>query len=265
MNTRLVIAQFDEGAEHFDSWSVTRDEKMLRGLAEFCGVTQEDELLDVACGTGAFALHAATLARSVTGVDISAGMIAVARKNASERGLDNARFVHRNVENLGFEDDTFSMVVSRSAFHHMARHREVFAGMVRCCRPGGVVCIQDIMAYDEEKTDRFFERMEILVDRSHHRTYTKRDFFDLYRDSGMKLEALFESESLLDFHDYVGHVAQTSEIRRETARLLDEGLADPDIASSFVEKDGRLLWKRRVCTIKGRKIVQSRKSRGEGN
>jgi ubiquinone/menaquinone biosynthesis C-methylase UbiE len=265
MNTRLVIAQFDRGAEHFDSWSVTRDERMLRGLAEFCGVTQEDELLDVACGTGAFALHAATLARSVTGVDISAGMIAVARRNASDRGLGNTRFVHRNVESLGFEDDTFSMVVSRSAFHHMARHREVFAGMVRCCRPGGTVCVQDVMAYDDEKTDRFFERMEVLVDRSHHRTYTKREFFDLYRDNDMKLEALFESESLLDFHDYVDHVAQTDKSRSAIARLLDEGLADPDIAASFVEQDGRLLWKRRVCTIKGRKTGQPRKSSGEGN
>ena len=264
MNTRLVIAQFDEGAEHFDSWSVTRDERMLRGLAEFCGVTPDDELLDVACGTGAFALHAATLALSVTGVDISAGVIAVARKNASDRGLRNARFVHQNVEGLGFEDDTFSMVVSRSAFHHMARHREVFAGMVRCCQPGGTVCVQDIMAYDEEKTDRFFERMEVLIDRSHHRTYTKRDFFELYRDNDMKLEALFESESLLDFHDYVDHVAQTDKSRSEIARLLDEGLADPDIASSFAEKDGRLLWKRRVCTIKGKKTVQPRKPSGEG-
>jgi ubiquinone/menaquinone biosynthesis C-methylase UbiE len=264
MNTRLVIAQFDAGAEHFDSWSVTSDGRMLRGLAEFCGVTQEDELLDVACGTGAFALHAAALARSVTGVDISAGMIAVARKNASDRGLGNARFVRQNVEGLGFEDDTFSMVVSRSAFHHMARHQEVFAEMVRCCRPGGTVCVQDIMAYDEEKTDRFFERMEILVDRSHHRTYTKRDFFDLYRDNDMKLDALFESESLLDFNDYVDHVTQTDDSRSEITRLLDEGLADPDIASSFVERDGRLLWKRRVCTIKGRKTVLSRQSNGEG-
>ncbi|CAL9361206.1 class I SAM-dependent methyltransferase [Streptomyces sp. enrichment culture] len=250
---RAVIEQFNEGAEHFDSWSVTKDERMLRGLAEFCELSANDDLLDVACGTGALALYGARRVRSVTGVDISEGMIAVARRNAAERGLANTSFVCRNVERLDLEADRFSVVVSRSAFHHMARHREVFAGMVRCCRPGGRLCIQDVMAYGDEKKDRYFEEMERLIDRSHHLTYGKREFFELFKDNGVKVTGLFESESLLDFHDYVEHVAQTEDSRRAIGRLLTAGLADADIATEFAEHDGRLVWRRKVCTIRGRK------------
>ncbi|MFG2605989.1 class I SAM-dependent methyltransferase [Streptomyces sp. NPDC048514] len=254
---RAVIEQFDEGAEHFDVWPVTRDERMLRGLAEFCELDAHDDLLDVACGTGALALHGAPLVRSVTGVDISEGMITVARRNAAERGLSNASFECRNVEELGLESDRYSVVVSRSAFHHMARYRDVFAEMVRCCRPGGLLCLQDVMAYGDRKKDRYFEEMERLIDRSHHITYGKREFFDLFKDNGVKVTALFESESLLDFHDYVDHVAQTAAGRAEIERLLTAGLADADIATEFTERDGRLLWRRKVCTIRGRKADQA--------
>jgi ubiquinone/menaquinone biosynthesis C-methylase UbiE len=250
---RAVIEQFNEGAEHFDSWSVTKDQRMLQGLADFCELSAEDDLLDVACGTGALALHGARLVRSVTGVDISEGMIAVARRNAAERGLANTSFECRNVEQLGLESDRFSVIVSRSAFHHMARYQGVFAGMVRCCRPGGILCVQDVMAYDDEKKDRYFEEMERLIDRSHHMTYGKREFFDLFKDNGVKVTGLFVSESLLDFHDYVDHVAQTEDSRAEIDRLLATGLAAADIATEFTERDGRLMWRRKICTIRGRK------------
>ncbi|WP_405659854.1 class I SAM-dependent methyltransferase [Streptomyces sp. NBC_01166] len=250
---RAVVEQFDAGAEHFDNWSVTKDERTLRGLAEFCELGPDDDLLDVACGTGAMALHGARLVRTVTGVDISEGMIAVARRNAAGRGLDNASFECHDVERLGLRSDRFSAVVSRSAFHHMARYQDVFAGMVRCCRPGGLLCVQDVMAYGDEKKDRYFEEMERLIDRSHHLTYGKREFFGLFKDNGVRVTGLFESESLLDFHDYVEHVAQTEESRARIGGLLATGLADPDVATEFTWHEDRLMWRRKVCTIRGRK------------
>ncbi|MCG8915264.1 class I SAM-dependent methyltransferase [Actinokineospora sp. PR83] len=249
----VIVEQFDRGAAWFDTWSVTGDERMLEGLAEFCGLTEDDDVLDVACGTGAFALHAAGRVRSVTGVDISTGMIGVARDKAVALGLGNVEFVRSDVARLDLGADRFSPVVSRSAFHHMPLVAEVFAGMVRCARPGGVVCVQDVMAYGDEKVDAFFERLEAVVDRSHHRSLGKREFFDLYRANGVALEALFESESLLDVAHYIEHVEQTEENRAQVDRLVREGLGDPDIAPWFVQDGDRLRWRRRVCTIKGRK------------
>ncbi|MER5948448.1 class I SAM-dependent methyltransferase [Streptomyces sp. NPDC001904] len=253
---RAVIEQFDAGAEHFDSWSVTKNERMLGGLADFCELGPDDDLLDVACGTGAMALYGARLVRSVAGVDISEGMITIARRNAADLGLTNTRFACRNVEQLGEDSGRFSVVVSRSAFHHMARYQDVFAGMVRCCLPDGLVCVQDVMAYGDERKDRYFDEMERLIDRSHHVTYGKREFFDLFKSNGLKVTGLFVSESLLDFHDYVDHVAQTDESRGAIERLLASGLSDPETSTEFVERDGRLMWRRKVCTIRGRKVDQ---------
>jgi ubiquinone/menaquinone biosynthesis C-methylase UbiE len=252
-HNKTIAEQFNGGADHFDQWSVTSNERMLQGMAAFCDLSPEDDLLDIACGTGAFTRYAAPMVRSAIGVDISAGMLDIARRHAEERGLTNVSFAHRNVERLDFSCDRFSVVVSRSAFHHMPNYQAVFAEMVRCCRTGGTVCIQDVASYEDPKIDRFFERMELLIDRSHHRTYSKQEFFALYKANGLKLEALFSSESLLDFEDYVNHLPQTKATRNEINRLLAEGLADRDIAGAFNNNNGRLLWKRNVCTIKGRK------------
>jgi ubiquinone/menaquinone biosynthesis C-methylase UbiE len=252
-HNKTIAEQFNNGADHFDMWSVTRNERMLQGMAAFCGLSRDDDLLDVACGTGAFTRYAAPIVHSAIGVDISKGMLEIARCHVEETGLTNISFLHRDVERLDFNCNRFSVVVSRSAFHHMSNYRAVFAEMIRCCRTEGTVCIQDVVAYDDPKVDRFFERMEILIDRSHHRTYSKREIFTLYKANGLKLEVLFPSESLLDFEDYVNHLPQTEATRNEINRLLAEGLADRDIAGAFDNIGGRLLWKRNVCTIKGRK------------
>lgn len=58
---------------------------MLQGMAAFCDLSPEDDLLDIACGTGAFTRHAAPMVRSAIGVDISAGMLDIARRHAEER------------------------------------------------------------------------------------------------------------------------------------------------------------------------------------
>ncbi|UJF34784.1 class I SAM-dependent methyltransferase [Paenibacillus hexagrammi] len=251
---QIIIEQFNKGAQNFDNWSVTQDEKMLKGLSDFCGLSKEDRMLDVACGTGAFSLFSARAVESVQGVDISEGMIGIAREHAMKRHLNNVRFHCQDVENIELEEHPFSIVVSRSAFHHMKNYQKVFSGMVNYCQDGGRICIQDIMAYDNEKQDHFFEQMEVLIDASHFKTYSKREFFNLYKESGIKLSSVFESESKLDFYDYVGHVVQSEQSNKRIKELLDRGLKDPEIASCFVEQDGRLLWIRKVCTIIGHKI-----------
>lgn len=257
MSENLIIKeQFDKGARNFDNWSVTQNEKMMRGLADFCQLSPADQMLDVACGTGAFSLFVAPMVTAVTGIDISEGMIRIARENAQQRKIGNATFDCQDVEEIRLPDGSFSVVVSKSAYHHMKNYQKVFAGMVRCCQEGGRTCIQDIMAYGDPKQDSYFEEMELLIDESHYKTYSKREFFDLYKENGVKVVGLFDSETYLDFYDYVGHTVQSTLNREKVDALLQKGLEDPEIASCFLHQEGRLLWKRKVCTIVGQKGVK---------
>lgn len=257
MNQNSVVKeQFNKGAQNFNNWSVTQNERMLKGLADFCELSKNDHLLDVACGTGAFALFAAELVDQVTAIDISEGMIQLAREIVRQRKLENINFICRNVEDIGLKGEQFSVIVSKSAFHHMPNYKKVFSEMVSCCRPGGRIVIQDIMAYKQDKLDVYFEEMERLVDISHYKTYSKSEFFTLFKENGLKLTGIFESESKLDFYDYVEHVVPTDSSYQKITELLSRGFSDPQIAACFLEENGRLLWKRSVCTIIGNKSTQ---------
>lgn len=250
---KLIIEQFNKGALNFDSWSVTQNEKEMKSLSEFCELNKKDVLLDVACGTGAFSLFSSSRVNSVTGIDISEGMIEVASENKINKKIENVKFLCQNVEDIEMDNDLFSVVISKSAFHHMKNYKKVFAEMARCCQPGGRICIQDIMAYENDKVNDYFEYMEALIDKSHYKTYSKREFFNLFKDNNIKISGIFESESQLDFHDYVEHVVQSKSNKGKIALFLMQALKNPDIASCFIEKEGRLLWKRKVCTIIGYK------------
>jgi ubiquinone/menaquinone biosynthesis C-methylase UbiE len=234
-------------------WAVTRNETILQSLYDFCGFQPDDNLLDAACGTGAFANFAAKKVAKVNGVDISPQMIAIARKQAETEGLTNVHFECKDVETLPFEDNCFTSVISKSALHHMAGYRKVFGEMVRCCEKGGRVCLEDIILYDNEKADAFFEKVERMIDGSHHISLSKLQVFNLYKDHNLKIVRMYESESKLDFNDYVAHAKQSPNNRQTIDRMLKEALNNDQLSFYLPMSNHRVYWRRKVVSIVGYK------------
>jgi 2-polyprenyl-3-methyl-5-hydroxy-6-metoxy-1,4-benzoquinol methylase len=78
-------------------------------------------LLDVGCGPGTVALRVAHLFAEVVGLDPDAGMIAEAKRLATERGAANASFVQRRAEELPAGLGTFTVATFAQSFHWMDR------------------------------------------------------------------------------------------------------------------------------------------------
>lgn len=254
-NNRIVRERFDLQAQQFDDWHITADEQHLSSFFEFAGLSSTDDLLDVACGTGRFSAFAAARVASVRGADISHGMIDVARGHAVRLGIANAEFVVQEGECLPFADETFSVVTSKAAFHHMENHESVFSEMTRCCKVGGTVCLQDIVSYDPPEVDRYFEDLELAIDISHHRTLRKREVFELFKRGPFRVERLFETQALLDVQQYAGHAVQMAGGKVEVDRLVARGLADPIIAPYFERKGESLSFRRRVFVVAGTRLA----------
>jgi ubiquinone/menaquinone biosynthesis C-methylase UbiE len=108
----------DEGAcwaaraDHFDR-SVARHHQRLMAAAE---IGWAERVLDVGCGTGRTTRDAAraTGAGSALGVDLSAAMLAVARRRAAEEGLTNARFEQVDAQVHPFVPEAFDLAISRT-------------------------------------------------------------------------------------------------------------------------------------------------------
>lgn len=101
-------------------------------------------ILDVATGTGDFAFEAISLLKplKVTGVDISAGMLAIAGEKIKKRGLQDVFEVREgDSEKLLFNDNTFDAVTVAYGVRNFENLEKGLADMLRVLKPGGKVVI----------------------------------------------------------------------------------------------------------------------------
>ena len=72
-------------------------------------------MLDIASGTGHLSRVIAPHVCEIHAIDITPEMLAEARKEAANSGLDNILIEKGNAENLPYQDKDFDFVVSRLA------------------------------------------------------------------------------------------------------------------------------------------------------
>ena len=94
-------------------------------------------VLEVGVGTG-LALPHYLPSKRITGIDLSADMLALARKKVSEAQLDNVESLHEmDAEKTEFEDGRFDIAVAMFVASVVPNPRLLFAEMRRVVRPGG--------------------------------------------------------------------------------------------------------------------------------
>ncbi len=110
--------------------------KMLRTL-------QPKQILDVATGTGDFAIEALSLnPDKVIGVDISEGMLEVGRVKMKERKLDHQiELLYGDSENLPFEENSFDAIIVAFGVRNFENLENGLAEMLRVARPNGKVVV----------------------------------------------------------------------------------------------------------------------------
>ena len=101
-------------------------------------------ILDVGCGTGALLerLRENFPNAALHGIDISANMLAIARK----RNISDVELLEGDSENLPYSDAYFDMVLCCSSFHHYPAPEKAASEFLRVTRPGGklIICDMDL-------------------------------------------------------------------------------------------------------------------------
>ncbi len=109
-----------------------------RRVADAAGIQPGQRVLDVACGTGVLARHVADRfgPRSVVGLDVNEGMLAVARRAAPEIDWRQGR-----AEALPFADASFDVVVSQFGLMFFADQQAAISEMARVSGPAGRLAV----------------------------------------------------------------------------------------------------------------------------
>lgn len=104
-------------------------------------------VLDVATGTAdmAIALAEAMPGTEVTGVDISAGMLAIGRDKTERRGLaERITLLEADCLSLPFADATFDAVTVAYGVRNFEHLLKGYSEMARVLRPGGTLAVLEL-------------------------------------------------------------------------------------------------------------------------
>ncbi|MBL8220220.1 MAG: methyltransferase domain-containing protein [Bryobacterales bacterium] len=107
-------------------------------------------VLDIACGTGYGSAELAPVARSVTGVDVSAEAVEYAREHYA---AGNLRFEAAGAEALPFADQSFDLVVAFEVIEHLEDARALLSEARRVLAPAGqfIVSTPNRLYYEETR------------------------------------------------------------------------------------------------------------------
>ncbi|WP_295730757.1 bifunctional demethylmenaquinone methyltransferase/2-methoxy-6-polyprenyl-1,4-benzoquinol methylase UbiE [uncultured Muribaculum sp.] len=107
------------------------------------------DILDVATGTGDLALLLARSLRpdTVTGIDLSDGMLEVARRKAVEaqpQGHTRLDFLRADCLDLPMAEGSFDIVTAAYGVRNFEHLLEGYREMYRVLRPGGTLCVIEL-------------------------------------------------------------------------------------------------------------------------
>jgi ubiquinone/menaquinone biosynthesis C-methylase UbiE len=195
-----IVEQFTRQATPFSTSPGITDEAALQLIIETSGACKADTVLDVACGPGLVVCALAAVVSHATGIDLTPAMIDRARQLQSEKGLTNVTWNVGDVLPLPYPDASFSMVVSRFAFHHFLDPAGVLCEMRRVVTDPGRVVLVDITASSDTTTAEAYNIMEKLRDPSHVRALPLDEMEELFANAQLSVirRAQYQFEATLD-------------------------------------------------------------------
>ena len=164
-----------------------------------------DSILDIATGTGDFAISAMRLKPSkVVGLDLSAGMLEVGSKKMKKKGLDQiVEMVQGDSENLPFEDETFDGLTVGFGVRNFENLEKGLSEMKRVLKSGAPAIILEFSKPKKFPVKQSFKFYSKYIIPTVGRTISKDKAAYTYLPESV--EAFPEGQAFIDIMDKVGY------------------------------------------------------------
>ena len=158
-----LVDFYDAFASQYDAWAGGLHRRVAGRLAGLAGARPGETILDVGAGTGLVTHQVAVAAGrrgQVIGIDLSEGMLQVARRRARA----NTRFIGMPAERLIFRDATFDLVTYGLSLSLLVDPRASLDEAHRVLRPGGRIAVASLRrSLDTEAQATFYRLVGTLL------------------------------------------------------------------------------------------------------
>ncbi len=140
---QTVRDAFDEASAGYDGRALQFFDNTAKYLTELVSLKGHEHVLDICTGTGKVAIEAAQKlkAGSVTGVDISEGMLSRASGKAQKMGLQNIHFKRSDIDHVTFEDKLYDGLFCSFGVHFWENMERSLSHLLKPLKEGAFVAI----------------------------------------------------------------------------------------------------------------------------
>ena len=195
---------YDRCQQSFRDYKAESDQ-----IIALLGLGTDATVIDMGCGTGAFAIHAAKYFKKVIAIDISKAMLKRARKKARKARLGNVEFCNGGFLTYTHNVEPVDAIVSVTALHHLPDFWKMIGlqRLARMVKMGGKVYIKDVVfSFDPA---RYKSRIKAFIQLMTNRTEPgmkwdlETHFRQEYSTFGWIMEGLLERAGFkIDKADY---------------------------------------------------------------
>ena len=141
---------WDNVAFVYDIFVNVINRRTHRALREIVGqlVTEDDSVLECACGTGLLTEVLTPRCRHLTATDFSSKMLTRARKNCAR--FSNVDYAQADITSLPYGTGSFDAVVAANVIHLLDQPIAALRELDRVCRRGGLLIIPTYMNRTEK-------------------------------------------------------------------------------------------------------------------
>lgn len=249
-----VRDEFTRQAEAFASLRELHSRERITRLVNAINPLPDAHALEIATGPGHVAMALAERCALVVGVDLTDAPLAIAERTRRERNLANVRFQRADAEQLPFADAEFDIVLCRFAFHHFEDPAIPLREMIRVCRPGGRIAVEDIAASEIPERADFYNQFERLRDTSHTRALAMSELLRLFGAHRLEIDSLYTTDLLQPLEQWLAN-SHTPPDRAAQVRDMFSRDEREDLSGTHpFHRDGQTFFTEKTIAIVARKL-----------
>lgn len=132
---------WDKLSPFYDFFETVYNGKCYKRIAEKIKayVTEDDNVLECACGTGLLTLPMAQTCKKLIATDVSVGMLRQAKKKVAK--YSNTKVGKASILELPFKEGEFDVVVAANVIHLLDEPEKAISELKRVCKPTGRIIL----------------------------------------------------------------------------------------------------------------------------